>query len=112
MVALVSVERVKYALRIDHTDDDTLLEEVYIPAASAAVISHLKGQAEVLLDLDSDGDLPSGAEVPAAIEAATILLVGHFLAHPDEDPDKAFEEGQLPRPVRALLHPLRDPALA
>lgn len=111
MVALVTLARVKEALRVDASDDDDLLD-AYIAAASAAVISYLKGQAEVLLDLDSGGDLPSGAEVPPAIEMATILLVGHFYREPDGDTEKAFEQGYLPRPVTALLYPLRDPALA
>lgn len=111
MVALVSLERVKLALRIDFTDDDDLLD-AYIGAASAAVITYLKGQAEELLDLDSGGDLPSGSEVHDAIQVATILLVGHFYKEPDGNTDEAFERGYLPKPVTALLYPLRDPALA
>lgn len=111
MVALVSLDRVKEALHVDSADDDALLD-AYIAAASAAVINYLKGQAEVLLDLDSSGDLPSGAEVPPEIEMATIILVGHFYREPDGNPDQAFEQGYLPKPVTALLYPLRDPALA
>jgi len=111
MVALVSLERVKEALHVDANDDDNLLQ-AYIAAASAAVINYLKGQAEALLDLDSGGDLPSGAEVPPEIEIATLVLVGHFYREPDGNPEQAFEQGYLPKPVTALLYPLRDPALA
>lgn len=111
MVALVSLDRVKQALRIDADDDDALLD-AYIAAASAAVINYLKGQADALLDLDSGGEMPSGAEVPEPLALATIVLVGHFYREPDGDTEKAFEQGYLPRPVTALLYPLRDPALA
>lgn len=111
MVALVSLDLVKDALRIDTTDDDTLLS-AYILAASAAVISYLDTRADAVLDLDSGGDLPSGAEVPEQVQVATILLVGHFYREPDGDTEKAFERGYLPKPVTALLYPLRDPALA
>lgn len=111
MVALVTVERVKSALRIDTDQDDSLLE-AYIQAASAAVIAYLKAQASVLLDLDTGGDIPSGFEVPPTIQTATIILVGHFYREPDGNTDDAFERGYLPKPVTALLYPLRDPALA
>ena len=110
-VALATLERVKSALRIDTDQDDALLD-AYILAASAAVIAYLKGQADVLLDLDTGGSMPSGFEVPPAIEIATVILVGHFYREPDGDTEKAFEQGYLPKPVTALLYPLRDPALA
>lgn len=111
MVALVTLERVKQALRIDTTDDDQLLN-AYIAAASAAVISYLKGQAQALLGLDEGGELPPEAEIPPEIELATIMLVGHFYKEPDGNTEDAFEQGYLPKPVTALLYPLRDPTLA
>lgn len=111
MTSLVSLDIVKKALRVTTDDDDELLA-TYILAASAAVISYLKGRAEEVLDLDSGGDLVSGSEVPSNIEMATIYMVGHFYREPDSDTDKAFEQGYLPRPVTALLYPFRDPALA
>lgn len=111
MVALTTIGEAKARLHIDMDDDDGILAG-YIEAASAAVIAYLKDQADVLLDLDSGGDLPSGAEVPPVIETATIMLVGYFYRNPDGDPDKAFGQGDLPAPVTALLYPLRDPALA
>ena len=108
MVALVTLTRVKKALRIDHTDDDAILEDMYIPAASDAVVEHLKARAEVLLDLDSGGDLPEDGEVPEAIQMATILLVANWYDNPHE----GFVDNELPAPVKAILRPLRDPALA
>ncbi|KFB10340.1 head-tail connector protein [Nitratireductor basaltis] len=119
MVALVSLDMVKRALRIGDLDEngdplpseDDVLLETYIAAASAAVINYLKGQAEAVLNLDSSGELPSGAEVPSEVQMACILLVGHFYREPDGDAEDAFEHGYLPKPVISLLYPLRDPAL-
>lgn len=96
MVALVSVDRVKSALRIDHDDDDEILTDTYIPAASDRIIRHLKGRAEALLNLDSGGDLASGSEVPPEIEMATIMLVGYWHRNPNADPDKDFDGDELP----------------
>jgi hypothetical protein len=57
---------------------------------------------------DSSGDKIVRFEV----EAAVLILIGHFYKDRDENADGAFEAGYLPRPVTALLYPLRDPALA
>ena len=40
------------------------------------------------------------------------MLVGHFYKEPDGNTEDAFEQGYLPKPVTALLYPLRDPTLA
>jgi uncharacterized phage protein (predicted DNA packaging) len=109
MVALVELEDTKQRLRIDTDDDDGILTG-YIEAASAAVINYLKDQADELLVLE--GSPSPEVEVPPVIVTATILLVGYFYRNPDADPDKEFEMGYLPKPVMALLYPLRDPALA
>jgi hypothetical protein len=108
MPSLVSLQRVKDALRVDGSDDDALLM-AYIDAASSAVVNYLKDQAETLLDLDSGGELQSGSHVPPEIETATLMLVGHFYREPDGNPDNGFGRGYLPAPVMALLYPLRDP---
>lgn len=108
---LVSLDMVKGRLHIDSDDDDAALLG-YIEASSAAVINYLKGRAEELLEFDSGGGLVPGSTVPPVIATATIMLVGYLYRNPDQDPDKDFEMGYLPRPVMALLYPLRDPALA
>jgi hypothetical protein len=111
VVALVTLESTKARLNIS-TDDDNDALEGYIEAASGAVINYLKDQAEELLDLDTSGDITTTTEVPAVIATATIMLVGYWYRNPDADPDGDFEMGYLPKPVMALLYPLRDPALA
>jgi hypothetical protein len=109
---LVSLQHVKSSLKIESSDWDSLLDSIYIPAASRAVINYLKSAADTLLDLDSGGNIPADFEVPEEIRMATIILVGYWFRNTDSDPDKEFEQGFLPRPVTALLYPLRDPALA
>lgn len=111
-LGLVSLQKVKWGLKIESSDWDQLLGGVYIPAASRAVINYLKSAADDLLDLDSGGNIPAGFSVPEEIQMATIALVGYWFRSPDSDPDKEFEQGYLPRPVTALLYPLRNPALA
>lgn len=110
MVALVTKEQVKAALRIDTTDDDAHLT-LLIGAASNRIISFLKGRADEVLNLDSAGELTS-AGIPDEVTVATIMLVGYLYRNPDQDRDGDFELGQLPKPVKSLLYMLRDPALA
>jgi uncharacterized phage protein (predicted DNA packaging) len=109
---LVELTTVKAALRVDHSDDDTLLT-TYIYAASQTIVGYLKSAAADLIDLDAVGGSPVDTSgVPQDIALATIVLVGHFYGQIDHDKDKAFENGDLPRAVVALLRHLRDPALA
>lgn len=109
MAAFVSLEYVKRRLRVDHADDDEVLTDL-IESSTDVVINHLKSAADAYLD--SGGDVPSGVEIPAAIKTATTMLVGYLYRDPDQDPEKAFGEGELPGPVVVILRPLRDPALA
>lgn len=121
----VTLDRAKQHLNMDHDSDDTLID-VYISAASAAVKNYLKSASpyEVERDsndnpvLDSAGqpefvvDSSGQKELSYAVIAATLLLVGYLYKDRDENPDNAYEAGYLPRPVTALLYPLRTPALA
>lgn len=109
MAALVSLPSVKDALRIDGSDDDALLEGVYIPAASGAVISHLDARAGVVLGL-VNGEMPQGAVVPEVLQVAVILLLRHWYRPAELRQDFAGDE--LPPAVKAILKPFRDPPLA
>lgn len=114
MFSLVSLERVKQALRISSEDEDATLA-FYISAASRAVTRYLKGQAGELLGIDSPPNSPPDDPdntVPEDIQMAVILLVGIYYREPDGDDAKNFERGYLPKPVTALLYPLRDPTIA
>lgn len=112
MWMLVSLSKVKSALRIDHPDDDALLE-LYISAASRAVHAYLGDQAGSLLSIDSPPNSPPDdlGDVDERIQMAVIMLTGHFYRSPDANPDEAYERGYLPKPVTALLYNMRDPTL-
>lgn len=112
MAELVTLEQVKQSLRIDHDDDDATLN-LYITGASRAVMRYLNQRVDETLSLDSPANSPPAlADVPDDVAVATIMLVGYFYRNPDSDPEGAFERGYLPKPVTALLYPLRDPSLA
>ena len=57
MFLLVTLERVKIALHIEHEDDDAMLE-VWISAASLAIVHYLKGEAGDFLGIDSPANSP------------------------------------------------------
>jgi len=112
---LVSLQMAKDHLMMDHTDEDGLIE-LYINAASGAVINYL-GTLGTDAILDSSGivSYDSNLEpigIPYEVQAATLILVGHFYKDRDNNEGNAFMQGYLPMPVTALLYPLRDPALA
>lgn len=121
----VTLERGKQHLNMDHDLDDVLIT-AYIGAASGAVKNYLKSASayEVERDsnddpiLDSSGDpvyvVDSSDEkiVKYEAQAAVLLMLGFLYKDRDENPDSAFAQGYLPKPVTALLYALRDPALA
>jgi hypothetical protein len=120
----VTLDRAKQHLNMDHDLDDTLIE-VYVQAASGAVKNYLKSASPYEVERDSNDDpiLDSSGDpvyvvdssgdklVSYPVQAAVLLMVGFLYKDRDENPDSAFERGYLPRPVTALLYPLRDPAL-
>lgn len=121
----VTLDRAKQHLNMDHDSDDSLIA-VYIQAASSAAKNYLKSASPYEVERDSNDDpiLDSNGDpeylrdsngdkvIAGAVEAAVLLMVGHLYEDRDENPDSAFEQGYLPKPVTALLYPLRTPALA
>lgn len=119
----VTLARAKQHLSMDHDADDTLIE-VYIQAASGAVKNYLKSASPYEVERDSNDDIIRDSSgdpvyvvdsagdklVSFTVQAAVLLLVGFLYKDRDENPDSAFDRGYLPKPVTALLYPLRDPA--
>ena len=121
----VTLERGKQHLNMDHDLDDVLIT-AYIGAASGAVKNYLKSASAYEVERDSNDDpiLDSSGDptyevdssgdkvVKYEVQAAVLLMLGFLYKDRDENPDQAFAQGYLPKPVTALLYPLRDPALA
>lgn len=103
---LVTLDEARDHLRSDSADDDADLT-IKIHAASGSVINYLKAPAFI----DETGAIIESA-VPFEVKAATLLLVGYLYKDRDSDEGGEYQQGYLPRPVTALLYPLRDPALA
>ncbi|MAG66603.1 MAG: hypothetical protein CMK74_12150 [Pseudomonadales bacterium] len=121
----VTTEQAKHQLQMDHDDDDSLITG-YVTAASKAVKNYLKSASPFEVERDAHGNpVPDSSGDPiyitdsqgayivsAEVQQATLLLVGYFYKDRDNNADGEFEQGYLPKPVTALLYPLRDPALA
>jgi gp6-like head-tail connector protein len=119
----VTLQRAKQHLNMDHDQDDVLIE-AYIGAASEAVKNYLKSASPYEVERDSNDDSivdssgdpiyvvdSSGdKQVKYAVQAATLIMLGFLYKDRDENPDQAFQQGYLPKPVTALLYSLRDPA--
>jgi hypothetical protein len=119
----VTLARAKQHLNMDHDQDDVLID-AYVRAASEAVKNYLKSASAYEVERDSNDDpvLDSSGDpiyavdsngdkiVRYAVQAATLLMVGFLYKDRDENPDEAFQQGYLPKPVTALLYALRDPA--
>lgn len=111
---LVSLTAAKERLRFDQdSEDDTLT--LLIQGASAAVLNYLKVDHDTYND--SSGEVPFNSDgttdaVPYEVQNAVLLLVGILSRDRDGTEMKDWEQGYLPRPVIALLYPLRDPALS
>lgn len=119
MTMLVTILEAKDHLRVDHDADDADLT-LKIHAASGAVLNYLKG-AKILepqreesgeVAKDEAGEIVYTEDLRFEVKAAVLLMLGYLFKDRDNDKDREYEQGVLPRPVTALLYPLRDPALA
>lgn len=121
----VTLARAKQHLNMDHDQDDVLIE-AYIGAASEAVKNYLKSASPYEVERDSNDDpivdssgdpiyvVDSSGDkiVKYAVQAATLLQIGFLYKDRDENYEGAYSMGYLPKPVTALLYPLRTPALS
>lgn len=105
---LITLAEAKQHLRVDDDSDDADIT-LKVHAASGAVRNYLKAAAEGYVG--SDGQVIPES-VPYEVKAATLLMLGYLYKDRDEDSTNAYTQGNLPRPVTALLYPLRIPALA
>lgn len=119
---LITLQQASDHLRRD-TDADNADLELKVEGGSMAVINYLKRQGMLkFAATDSAGNfledtagmlIPlAGKVIPREVQVATCLMVGYLYKDRDEDSDKEWEMGYLPRPITAILYPLRKPAVA
>lgn len=125
---LITLQEAKDQLEVDHDDSDAFIGSL-IASASGAVLNYMKGcpigqpkrdeQGAVIIDADGniqyarqDGALVIRYEVQAAVKIMVAELFKNREAEQDGEVSTQHGYGYLPRPVIALLYPLRDPAVA
>lgn len=122
---LVTLEEASDHLRRDTTDDDNDLT-LKIQAASRAITNYLKSSSPYQPEVDTAGDpiIDSAGDIVYAVDSsgdkiplpevrlAVLYLVGIYYRDRDGEEMDKWELGYLPKPVTALLYPLRDPAYA
>jgi hypothetical protein len=118
-MALITTDQALLQIRGGDEIDEDELQEV-VDAACAMVLNYLKSASPYVAELDSAGDpvVDSNGDpvytttVRPEVQHATKMLVGYLWRNRDENADDAFDRGYLPKPVTAILYPLRSPALA
>lgn len=127
---LITLQEASDHLRRDASDDDSDLT-LKIHAASAAVMNYLKhnvlayepeydSSGDIVRDsnglpvpaVDSNGDMIARFEVKAAVQLMLGELYKNREAEQGGEIPTQWGYGYLPRPVVALLYPLREPALS
>lgn len=123
---LVTLQEAKDNMYVTFSASDTDIK-LKIAAASGAVLNYLKGRSKLyVIETDSDGvemldssgdpvyerDSQGKRLIRSEVKQATLILVGIFFRDRDGAEADKWEPGFLPRPVTALLYPLRDPAVA
>lgn len=94
-MAIVSLSEVKSHLKVDQSDEDTLIQ-VYIDAS----VDWIRN----FLDTDIPGELDSPVSTPASIKAAAFLIVGNLY----ENREGAGKDEIKDNPaVKSLLFPYR-----
>jgi len=121
MTKLVTLAQAKQRIRLDHTLDDADIN-LMIDAASGAVLQYIGDTQYQFLDTGGDlVDLDPATEQAAiralhVVKQATLVLITDWDKNRDGvnsaivDPKWGY--GYLPRPVVAILYPLRDPTIA
>lgn len=111
MVALVTLDKAKRALRYDDTDSDDIIQDA-INDASKAILEYCDDGYFV----DTSGDVPADTAgdavgIPSDVQRACIYLAGMYLRDPSGFDQKDFADGFMPPALRSLLNPYRTPVV-
>jgi hypothetical protein len=120
MDPFITAEEVRAQIRGDEVDTSDDEAEFFALTATRIILNHLKSSSPYEPDvdtsgvivLDSAGEIVYTTTIRPEVRAAARYLVAVMWKNRDGDVEANFAEARLPAPVRALLGPLRDPALA
>lgn len=101
--ALVELQSVKDFLRVQHDDDDTMLNALIL-AASTAVVLYCEAHSTDWTDV---------ASTPPDVQTAITLLVGSYYDNGTAgDQTNEVAMGYFPVAVTSLLHRYRKPVMS
>lgn len=98
---IVSLEEAKAHLRIQHDEENQLIEGL-IQQAQAAAQDFCRVSFEPYLD-----DEGNEADAPGPVKLAVLLMVGYFYEHREAEDGAGFRT--MRRAFMTLLYPYRDP---
>ena len=98
---IVTLEEAKTHLRVQHDEEDTLIEGLIAQAQTAAE-DFCRVSFEPYVD-----DEGREAGVPGPVKLAVLLMVGYFYEHREAEDGAGFRT--MRRAFMTLLYPYRDP---
>ena len=101
---IISLDEAKAYLRIEHDEEDALLEALIQQAQTAAEDFCRVGFEQVSSTSTSDG---TEATVPGPVKLAVLLMVGYFYENREAAEGAAYRT--MRRAFTTLLYPYRDP---
>jgi len=101
-VTIIDLNECKRLLRVDHSDDDTMLDEMRIMSATRCLQWIKRADESNLTDVEK-----------GTLRSAIILMMARMYDRTEgKDNTGKDDEGYLSRSVEILLWPLRKPTLA
>ena len=98
---IVSLEEAKNHLRVQHDEEDALIEGL-IQQAQTAAQDFCRVSFEPFVD-----DEGNEADVPGPVKLAVLLMVGYFYEHREAEDGAGYRT--MRRAFTTLLYPYRDP---
>ena len=100
-MTIITLETAKLHLKVDTTDDDTMIE-IYLGAAERAAMDYCNRTIYGAEGVGSDLD---GVVINDAIKAAILLNLGHLYVN--REGVDTVQKQELPLGIRSLLQPYR-----
>lgn len=100
-MTIITLETAKLHLKVDTTDDDTMIE-IYLGAAERAAMDYCNRTIYGAEGVGSDLD---GVVINDAIKAAILLNLGHLYVN--REGVDTVQKQELPMGIQSLLQPYR-----